>query len=383
MSTSTFEQEYRYLKDLMEDDRIHHDPRKQEQARRIINRLKPSGFRNREVATLESELDGIQASDQAVVMEEGDAPSDNAREDPTPRKIASRFQVDWEVQEKIKDIVDVLEDARRPTPRRERGRGVTLKGPPGVGKSDLAEGIAQATDAYVCHMGGSSFSSLMHGPSREWAEAFADVSENAPAVLIIDEAEGMLGRRSELGGSQDQKKELSAEILRTTARTPPGVVLVAITNHPDLLDPAYLRRGRFGDIVIEIQPPSRPVRKAILYDRLIRIPGLDEEDARSFAGFLARETEGFTGADLVGLVETAQDLARFENFYGLEPKVRTIDEVVRLVARTGGGQRPPTLQHFQHALREVGPAGGKAGKRQKQRPPAPRMTASDTNGGKA
>ncbi len=186
----------------------------------------------------------------------------------------------------------------------EPPKGVLLHGPPGTGKTLLAKAVARESNAVFIRIVASELVNKFIGEgARIVREVFRYAREHAPAVIFIDEIDGIGARRSELGTSGD--REVQRTLLQLLAEMDgfeplSNVKVIAATNRLDLLDPALLRPGRF-DRIIEIPLPDYKARVAILKIHLRKTKHSKDVDV----GRLAELTEGFSGADLKAVVTEA------------------------------------------------------------------------------
>ncbi len=210
------------------------------------------------------------------------------------------------VKAEVSEIVDFL---RNPDRYRRLGaaapRGVLLVGPPGTGKTLLARAVAGEARVSFFSVDGSSFVELFVGVGASRVrDLFQTVRANAPAILFIDEIDAIGQRRSSAASyaSNDEREQTLNQLLAEMDgfETSSGVVVLAATNRPDVLDPALLRPGRF-DRHITVPLPNAGERRAILtvhcHDKPLD-PGIDLEA-------IARGTPGFSGADLANLANEA------------------------------------------------------------------------------
>jgi cell division protease FtsH len=219
-----------------------------------------------------------------------------------------------EVVEELAEIRDFLTDPRR---FEELGakipKGVLLYGPPGTGKTLLARAVAGEAGVPFFSISGSDFVEMFVGVgAARVRDLFKQAKADAPAIIFVDEIDAVGRHRGAgLGGGHDEREQtlnqLLVEMDGFDAGT--GVILVAATNRPDILDPALLRPGRF-DRQIVVEKPDLEGRKAILAVHARGkplAPGVD-------LGVVARRTPGFTGADLANLVNEAALLAARRGF---------------------------------------------------------------------
>jgi cell division protease FtsH len=216
-----------------------------------------------------------------------------------------------EAKDELKEVVAFLKDpqsygrlgARVP-------KGVLLVGPPGTGKTLLARAVAGEAGVAFFSISGSEFVELFVGVgAARVRDLFEQARQHAPAIVFIDELDALGRARGSMlpgGGGHDEKEQTLNQLLTEMDGfdTSIGVVLLAATNRPEILDPALLRAGRFDRQVL-VDRPDRKGRVDILtvHLRKVRIaPGMPVED-------LAALTPGFTGADLANLVNEAALLA--------------------------------------------------------------------------
>lgn len=218
-----------------------------------------------------------------------------------------------EVKEELKEIIDFLKDHKKYT--RLGGRipkGVLLVGPPGTGKTLLARAIAGEAGVPFFSISGSDFVEMFVGVgAARVRDLFETAKKNSPCILFIDEIDAVGRHRGAgLGGGHDEREQTLNQLLveMDGFETERGIILIAATNRPDILDPALLRPGRF-DRRIVVPPPDVKGREEILKVHTKRTPLADNVDI----SLLARGTAGFTGADLENLVNEAALLAAKKN----------------------------------------------------------------------
>ncbi len=215
-----------------------------------------------------------------------------------------------EAKDELREIVDFLRDPQ--AHGRLGGRlpkGVLLVGPPGTGKTLLARAVAGEAGVPFFSISGSEFVEMFVGVgAARVRDLFAQAREKAPAIIFIDELDA-LGRArgpTGLGGGHEEKEQTLNQLLVELDGFDPssGLVLLAATNRPEILDPALLRAGRFDRQVL-VDRPDRHGRVDILKVHLRKVtlaPGVSVEE-------IAALTPGFTGADLANLVNEAALLA--------------------------------------------------------------------------
>ncbi len=215
-----------------------------------------------------------------------------------------------EVEAELDEVVDYL---RRPQAYRALGarmpRGVLLAGPPGTGKTLLARAVAGEADVPFFSASASEFIEMIVGVGAgRVRELFAEARKVAPAIIFIDEIDTIGRARGAAGGvgGHDEREQTLNQILTEMDgfSGSEGVVVIAATNRPDVLDPALTRPGRF-DRVVHVSPPDRAGREAILRIHLRPVPLESDIDLTS----VARATPGMTGAELANLANEAALLA--------------------------------------------------------------------------
>ncbi len=214
-----------------------------------------------------------------------------------------------EAKEEVKEIVDFLRDPQKF--QRLGGRipkGVLLVGPPGTGKTLLARAIAGEANVPFFTISGSDFVEMFVGVGASRVrDMFEQAKKNAPCIVFIDEIDAVGRHRGAgLGGGNDEREQTLNQLLveMDGFEANEGVILIAATNRPDVLDPALLRPGRFDREVV-VPNPDLGGRDKILRVHLRKVPLAPDVDAR----VIARGTPGFSGADLANLVNEAALLA--------------------------------------------------------------------------
>jgi cell division protease FtsH len=218
-----------------------------------------------------------------------------------------------EAKEELSEIIDFLKDPKKFVNIGAKiPKGVLLMGLPGTGKTLLARAIAGEAGVPFFSISGSDFVEMFVGVGASRVrDLFDQGKKNAPCIIFIDEidAVGRL-RGAGLGGGHDEREQTLNQLLveMDGFETNEGVIIVAATNRPDVLDPALLRPGRFDrQVVVDI--PDIKGREKILAVHSKKIPLSREVDLK----VIARGTPGFTGADLANLVNEAALLAARKN----------------------------------------------------------------------
>lgn len=218
-----------------------------------------------------------------------------------------------EEKEELQEIVDFLKNPEKFTEIGARiPHGLLLVGPPGTGKTLLARAVAGEAGVQFLSISGSDFVEMYVGVGASRVrDLFEQAKKIAPAIVFIDEIDAVGRKRgSGLGGGHDEKEQTLNQLLVEMdgfSRTE-GVIVLAATNRPDILDPALLRPGRF-DRQIQVGRPDVKGREDIL-----KVHAKDKKlDASVNLKTVARSTAGFTGADLSNLLNEAAILAAREN----------------------------------------------------------------------
>ncbi len=214
-----------------------------------------------------------------------------------------------EAKEELEEIIQFLRDPKKFT--RLGGRipkGVLLMGPPGTGKTLLARGVAGEAGVPFFSISGSDFVEMFVGVGASRVrDLFEQGKKNAPCIIFIDEIDAVGRHRGAgLGGGHDEREQTLNQLLveMDGFESNEGVILIAATNRPDVLDPALLRPGRFDRRVVVNRPDVRG-REQILTVHTRRVPLDSDADME----VIARGTPGFSGADLENLVNEAALLA--------------------------------------------------------------------------
>jgi cell division protease FtsH len=216
-----------------------------------------------------------------------------------------------EAKEELKEIIEFLREAQKFQKLGGRiPKGVLLVGPPGTGKTLLARAVAGEANVPFFSISGSDFVEMFVGVGASRVrDLFEQGKKNAPCIIFIDEIDAVGRHRGAgLGGGHDEREQTLNQLLveMDGFESNEGVILVAATNRPDVLDPALLRPGRFDRRVVVSRPDVRG-REEILRVHSRKIPLADDVDL----SVLARGTPGFSGADLANMVnEAALNAAR-------------------------------------------------------------------------
>jgi cell division protease FtsH len=214
-----------------------------------------------------------------------------------------------EAKTELEEIVDFLKDPQKF--QRLGGKipkGCLLVGPPGTGKTLLARAIAGEANVPFFTISGSDFVEMFVGVGASRVrDMFEQGKKNAPCIIFIDEIDAVGRHRGAgLGGGNDEREQTLNQLLveMDGFEANEGVILIAATNRPDVLDPALLRPGRF-DRQIVVPNPDINGREQILKVHMRKVPLAPDVEART----IARGTPGFSGADLANLVNEAALLA--------------------------------------------------------------------------
>ena len=218
-----------------------------------------------------------------------------------------------EATEELEEIVDFLSDPQKFTRLGARiPKGILLVGPPGTGKTLLARAIAGEADVPFFSISGSGFVEMFVGVGASRVrDLFEQGKANAPCLIFIDEIDAVGRHRGAgLGGGHDEREQTLNQLLveMDGFESNDGVILIAATNRPDVLDPALLRPGRF-DRQIVVPLPDIQGRLAILKVHSVKVPLDDSVDLE----LIARGTPRFAGADLANLLNEAALLAAGKN----------------------------------------------------------------------
>ena len=218
-----------------------------------------------------------------------------------------------EAKEELVEIVDFLKDPRKFQKLGGRiPKGALLIGPPGTGKTLLARAVAGEAGVPFFTISGSDFVEMFVGVGASRVrDMFEQGRRNSPCIIFIDEIDAVgRSRGAGLGGGNDEREQTLNQILveMDGFDTQEGIILVAATNRPDVLDPALLRPGRFDRQVV-VPNPDIMGREAILKVHIKKISVAPDVDIRT----IARGTPGFSGADLANIVNESALLAARKN----------------------------------------------------------------------
>ncbi len=261
-----------------------------------------------------------------------------------------------EVKEEVKEIIDYLKDPAKF--QRVGGRppkGVLFYGEPGVGKTLLAKALAGEAHVPFISISGSDFVEMFVGVgAARVRDLFETARKNAPCIVFIDEidAVGRTRGATNIGGNDEREQTLNQLLVEMDGfDTSEGIIIIAATNRPDILDPALLRPGRF-DRQIFIPKPDVKGRLEILKVHAKNKPLAEDVDLE----VIARATPGFTGADLENILNEAALLAARRNktkIY-MEDLEEAIDRVMMGLERKGMAISPEEKEKI--AVHEAGHA---------------------------
>ena len=235
-----------------------------------------------------------------------------------------------EAKEELQEVVGFLKDPKRYT--RLGGhipKGVLLVGPPGTGKTLLARAVAGEAGVPFFSINGSEFVEMFVGVgAARVRDLFEQARERAPAIIFIDELDALGRARGAYGlGGHDEKEQTLNQLLVEMDGFDPtkGLILIAATNRPEILDPALLRAGRFDRQVL-VDRPDKPGRLQILKVHTRKTSLAADADLEKVAAI----TPGFTGADLANLVNEATLIAtrRGADAVGLEDFTAAVERMV-------------------------------------------------------
>ena len=225
-----------------------------------------------------------------------------------PDKMKITFKDVAGVEEAKADLAETIEFLKDPTKFRKLGgripKGMLMSGPPGTGKTLLAKGVAGEADVPFFSMSGSDFVEMFVGiGASRVRDLFEEGRRNAPCILFIDEIDAVgRSRGAGLGSGNDEREQTLNQLLveMDGFDATEGVIIIAATNRPDVLDPALLRPGRF-DRQVHVPLPDIKGREEILKIHSEKVQMAENVDL----SVIARGTPGFSGADLKNLVNEA------------------------------------------------------------------------------
>ncbi|MGQ9856485.1 MAG: ATP-dependent zinc metalloprotease FtsH [Fervidobacterium sp.] len=255
-----------------------------------------------------------------------------------PNKIKVTFKDVAGVDEAVEELKETVDFLKNPGKFSKIGarmpKGILLVGPPGTGKTLLARAVAGEANVPFFHISGSDFVELFVGVgAARVRDLFEQAKSSAPCIVFIDEIDAVGRHRGAgLGGGHDEREQTLNQLLveMDGFDINQGIVVMAATNRPDILDPALLRPGRFDKKVV-VDPPDVKGREAILRIHLRNKPIEKDVDV----SVLAKRTTGFVGADLENLVNEAALLAARagRNIINMEDFEEAIDRVIAGPAR--------------------------------------------------
>ncbi len=253
-----------------------------------------------------------------------------------------------EEKEELQEVVDFLRNPEKFTEIGARiPHGMLLVGPPGTGKTLLARAVAGEADVQFLSISGSDFVEMYVGVGASRVrDLFEQAKKMAPAIIFIDEIDAVGRKRgSGLGGGHDEKEQTLNQLLVEMdgfARTE-GIIVLAATNRPDILDPALLRPGRF-DRQIHVGRPDVKGREEIL-----KVHAKDKKlDASVNLKTVARSTAGFTGADLSNLLNEAAIMAA-----RADRPVLTMEDLNEALMKITAGPAKKSRVHTRKDLKET------------------------------
>jgi cell division protease FtsH len=243
-----------------------------------------------------------------------------------------------EAKEELKEIVDFLKEPEKFGRLGARiPKGILLTGPPGTGKTLFARAVAGEAGVPFFSISGSEFVEMFVGVgAARVRDLFEQARKAAPCIIFIDELDAMGRRRGAggFGGGHDEKEQTLNQLLTELDGFDPreGIVLLAATNRPEILDPALMRAGRFDRQVV-VDRPDKTGRAAILRVHLRKVQVEPALDVEAVAGL----TPGFTGAELANLVNEAaiQATRRGAARVSMEDVTRALERIVAGMERKG------------------------------------------------
>jgi len=252
-----------------------------------------------------------------------------------------------EEKAELEEVVHFLKDPRKFSQLGARiPKGVLLVGPPGTGKTLLARAVAGEAGVPFFSISGSDFVEMFVGVGASRVrDLFENAKKNAPCIIFIDEIDAVGRQRGAgLGGGHDEREQTLNQLLveMDGFGANEGIIIVAATNRPDILDPALLRPGRF-DRQITVDRPDVKGREAVLKVHARNKPLSDEVDL----DIIARRTPGFTGADLENLLNEAALLSARKNKKKID--MLEVDEAIdRVIA--GPAKKSRVISDYEKKL---------------------------------
>jgi len=272
---------------------------------------------------------GVQGANNKA-MGFGQSNPRQAKDDDKNKKTFKDVAGAKEAKEELQEVVEFLKDSKKFVAMGAKiPKGVLLTGTPGTGKTLLAKSVAGEAGVPFFHMSGSEFVEMFVGVGASRVrDLFNKAKKAAPAIIFIDEIDAVGRRRGTgLGGGHDEREQTLNQILVEMDGFDPhlGVIVIAATNRPDVLDPALLRPGRFDRRVV-IDLPDIKDREEILKVHAIGKPMVEKVSLRN----VAERTPGFSGADLANLLNEAAILTVHRNKKKIEEQeiLESIEKVM-------------------------------------------------------